>query len=360
VQRFPKMEKWPGGPPERPYDVAGWTLPLQMGVRVTEIDQPLAPRASANGASRTATAGVCSAGAAAGGSPVTEVDFRDTGCYRIAARALKAGRTVRDGNGGRPLARAPRVALYKPWTANMDEGWTRWVLEQFELPYTNVSDSVVKAGSLRSRFDVVLIPDMNLREAKNGMADSLVPPQYAGGLGDAGLARIREFVEAGGTLVTLDRASEVAISALDLPVKRITVPPRQDDDEDAAADADSARRRDPLYAPGSIFRVLVDKTHPVARGMPDTAAVYFTNSTTFDVGDASRGRVIARYPARGDDILLSGYLQGADEIAGKAAAVEVPAGKGRVVMFGFRPQYRGQSYGTFRMLFNALLEGARN
>jgi hypothetical protein len=103
--------------------------------------------------------------------------------------------------------------------------------------------------------------------------------------------------------------------------------------------------------------VLVDGTHAVAYGMPDTAAVYFTNSVTFDVPSGSGARVIARYPERGEDILLSGYLQGSQRIAGKAAAVEAPLGSGRVVMFGFRPQYRGQSYGTFRMLFNALLLG---
>jgi hypothetical protein len=243
----------------------------------------------------------------------------------------------------------------------MDEGWTRWVFEQFELPFKSVTDSAVKTGNLRAQYDVIVIPDMTLREAKNGMADSLVPPQYAGGLGDAGLAALRAFAEAGGTLVTFDRASEVATTALALPVKRITVPPRQDDwDYEESAGADTTRRPAvPLYAPGSILRVLVDTLHPVAYGMADTAAVYFTNSNSFDVAAGSPVRVIARYPATPDDILLSGYLQGADAIAGKAAAVEVPAGKGRVVMFGFRPQYRGQSYGTFKMVFNAVLTGAR-
>jgi hypothetical protein len=358
VQRFPKMEKWPGGPPERPYDVAGWTLPLQMGVRVTAIDQPLPPRPMADGAARrTERAAGCPTNGRTGRGTATAIDPRNIDCYRTAARELKAGRKVRLGSRGQTLARMPRVALYRPWTANMDEGWTRWVLEQFELPYTNVTDSTIKAGGLRGRFDVVVIPDMSLREAKSGMSDSLVPPQYAGGLGDAGLARLKDFVEGGGTLVTLDRASEIATSALGIPVKRITVPPRQDDDDEFVARADSTGRDDPLYSPGSIFRVLVDTSHPVAAGMPDTAAVYFTNSNTFEVGDGFAGRVIARYPASGDDILLSGYLQGATAIAGKAAAVEAPAGRGRVIMFGFRPQYRGQSYGTFRLLFNALLGG---
>jgi hypothetical protein len=354
VQRFPKMEQWPGGPAERPYDVAGWTLPLQMGVRVNEV---AAPRA-ANGANGTTAASEPPRPAAACSGPAQR-RFRNTACYTAMLRELRAGRPVQMGDAGAATAtKLPRVALYKPWTANMDEGWTRWVLEQFEFPYTSVTDSAVKAGNLRGSFDVVVIPDMSLREAKSGMSDSVVPPQYAGGLGDAGMAKLKEFVEAGGTLVTLDGAAEVATSALGVPVTLIPVPPRRGDNAGPAAGDSAAARRDPLYAPGSIFRVLVDNTHPVAYGMPDTAAVYFTNSTTFDVPSGSPARVIARYPARGDDVLLSGYLQGGEAIAGKAAAVEVPVGKGRVVMFGFRPQYRGQSWGTFRMLFNALLSGS--
>jgi hypothetical protein len=255
----------------------------------------------------------------------------------------------------------PRVALYRPWTGNVDEGWTRWVLEQFDIPYVTLTDSMVRAGGLRDHFDAVLVPDMNLREARDGLSPDSVPARYAGGMGTAGLGELRRFVEGGGTLVLLDRASEIATAAMDVPVARIMVPPRRDDEpeESRGPAADSARRAagEALYAPGSILRVLVDGTHPVSLGMPDTAGVYFTNSVTFDVAPGSGARVIARYPERGEDILLSGYLQGSQRIAGKAAAVEAPLGRGRVVMFGFRPQYRGQSYGTFRMLFNALLLG---
>jgi hypothetical protein len=368
VQNFPKMEKWPGGPVERPYDVAGWTLPLQLGVKVVAINEPLGnPRPLQQvRLSDSLKAGIVRVtvpcvGTVSDHAPYEVGDMRNTACYREVFRALKSGQ-VPVTMAGRPAAipHLPRVALYKPWTANMDEGWTRWVFEQFALPFTNVTDSIVKAANLRASYDVVVIPDMSFRDAKSGMPDSLVPPQYAGGLGDAGFAALKAFVDSGGTLVTFDRASEVATTALRLPVKRITVPPRQDDWEyEEPAATDSARRAAvPLYAPGSILRVLVDKTHPVAYGMPDTAAVYFTNSNSFDVPARGPARVIARYPARADDILLSGYLQGGQAIAGKAAAVEVPAGKGRVVMFGFRPQYRGQSYGTFKMVFNALLMGA--
>ncbi|MBC7791699.1 MAG: hypothetical protein H7Z74_17265 [Anaerolineae bacterium] len=320
TQRFPKMEKYPGGPVERPYDVAGWTLPLLMGVKVSEINEPMSP------------------------SVQTSIVPRRPFVHKP---VLFAGK-------------APRIAIYKPWTANMDEGWTRWVFDQFRIPFTNITDSLVKAGRLRDRFDVILVPDMRLRELTGGMADSLVPPRYAGGLGDAGVTELKSFTELGGTLILLDRASELATTALGVRAKLIKVPPRRDDwyDDDFSKAADSvARGKAQLYAPGSIFRLLVDKRHPVGRGMPDTAAAYFTNSVTFDVSQDSSVRVVARYPQRGEDILLSGFLQGAESIAGKAAVIEARVGKGRVVMFGFRPQYRGQSYGTFKMLFNALSSG---
>jgi hypothetical protein len=156
----------------------------------------------------------------------------------------------------------------------------------------------------------------------------------------------------GGTLVLLDRASELGTNVLHVPVRLIAVPPQRG----ARRRPDAVQTADELlYAPGSILRVLVDTTAPMTFGMPDSAAVYFTNSVTFDVPPASPVRILARYPARPEDILLSGYLQGAQAIAGHAAAVEASVGLGRVVMFGFRPQHRGQSYGTFKLLFNALL-----
>jgi hypothetical protein len=202
--------------------------------------------------------------------------------------------------------------------------------------------------------DVVIVPDMTLRGVREGSSAARVPPAYAGGLGAPGLAQLTAFAEAGGTLVLLDRATEIATGPMRVPVRRIGVTASDDEEQPRGTDS-AAVQRDPLYAPGSILRVLVDGTHPLAAGMPDTAAVYFTNSTTFDVPAGSTARVIARYPQRAEDILLSGYLQGAAQIAGKAAMVEAPVGRGRVVLFGFRPQHRGQAVGTFKLLFNALL-----
>jgi hypothetical protein len=257
---------------------------------------------------------------------------------------------------GRTLPAAPRVALYKPWTANMDEGWTRWVFDQFAVPYASVADSTVRAGNLRARYDVLVVADMGLRDVEHGLAAAAAPAQYTGGLGAPGLAAIRAFAEEGGTVLLFDHATELATGPLGLGVRRITPAGGRGAEAGGGADADSARpTRESLYAPGSILRTLVDTSHPVAAGMGDTTAVYFTNSTTLDVAGAPGATVIARYPERGEDILMSGFLTGASQIAGKAAAAEVPLGQGKVVMFGFRPQYRGQSIATFRMIFNAIL-----
>ena len=395
AQDFPHLEQWPGGPPERPYDVAGWTISQQMGVRVVPVDTPLTVRGTPVD-TLTPLLITCRSGQTTRAG-YAALDPRDSDSYALVFGTLRSGTAVRiatapvslpDGGSlpagtfvaelrlragapttrghcpppileslpaGRSVARPPRVALYKPWTASMDEGWTRFVLEQFQVPFTSLTDSMARAGRLRDQYDVILVPDMSLREMRSGMTATQVPPRFAGGLGTAGVRSMVDFVRGGGTLVLLDASSEFATEELGVGVRLITESRRDPAVDGPRGDAQAAA--EPLYAPGSVLRVLVDASHPIARGMPDTAAVYFTNSVTFDVPAGSAVRTIARYPERGEDILLSGFLQGAGAIAGKAAAVEAAVGEGRVVMFGFRPQYRGQSYGTFKMLFNALLEG---
>ena len=321
VQRFPRMEQYPGGPPERPYDVAGWTLPLQMGVRVVQIDQPLA-------ASTTL---------------VTDADAR----VRCVSRASITDATAaRDTKQFGCLTRHQRVGLYKSWTASMDEGWTRWVMDDFKIPYIALSDSGVKAGLLRRRFDVIVIPDLSLREVRDGMTEAQVPPPYSGGMGAEGLAALKRFVEEGGHVVLVDGSTELAPEVFGIDLKLV------------AAGAGRATDSEQIYAPGSILRVDVDESHPVARGMNKEAAIYFVNSTALDIPAGSPARVIARYPSDANQILLSGFLQGATKLAGKAAAADITLGAGRVTMFGFRPLYRGQSYGTFKMFFNAILAPA--
>ena len=255
------------------------------------------------------------------------------------------------------LTKSARVALYKPWTASMDEGWTRWLFDQQGVPYTNATDSLIKSGNLRAQFDVLIIPDMSLREAKDGLAKAAAPTEYAGGLGADGVKAIGDFVAAGGVLMTFDRGSELALDAVPgLPVRRISPQSRapardgraRDDSTGVSAGAN-------VVAPGSILRTISVPGHRLTMGMPDTVPVYFTNSTAFDVAQDARVEVPLRYPTNAASILMSGYLAGGDALAGKAAAVDITVGAGRVVMFGFRPQYRGQSWGTFKLVYNAIL-----
>jgi hypothetical protein len=111
---------------------------------------------------------------------------------------------------------------------------------------------------------------------------------------------------------------------------------------------------DEFYAPGAIFRLDLDTSHPVARGMPEQSVAWFEDGPAFDVLDSSVVRVIGRYPADPDKVLRSGWVLHPARVAGRAALVEVHLGQGRVILFGFRPQYRGQSLATYPLLFNSL------
>ncbi|HEX7315484.1 MAG TPA: M14 family zinc carboxypeptidase [Pyrinomonadaceae bacterium] len=242
-----------------------------------------------------------------------------------------------------PQPRAPRVGLYKSHVPSMDEGWTRWVLEQDERKYLSLRDAEVRAGNLRAKFDSIIIPDQSPRAILDGYRKGSMPEELTGGLGKEGVKALREFVEQGGTLVTLNNASNFAIDQLNLPVRDVT------------ADL----KRTEFYCPGSILRTVLDTTHPLAKGMPRESIAWVEDSPVFEIKSDPlalvRVRVIARYPDAATP-LLSGWLLGAEKIRGKAALVEVGIGQGRVYLFGFRPQYRAQSLATYPLLFNAITQ----
>jgi hypothetical protein len=388
-QRYPDIRAYPGGPPDVPYDVAGWTLPLQMGVEVVEVREPFPTETLARLDSIPVHPG-----RVAGSGPAYALDPRMNNTHRAIHQVLRDGGRVSflaqpfdPGNGERWPTGAPvvsgipdlrtrvgawasqwgvsavgvdpargaqelrslRVGLYKPWTASMDEGWTRWVFERWGVPFDTLHDAELRRGRL-SRYDAIVIPSVTYRELMEGPRRA--HPDYAGGLGREGAAALREYVERGGTLVLLDASVEFGIRELGIPVRDVL----------AGQDRNDPKR---WYAPGSILRVQWDPSHPVAWGMPEESAVYYARSEPRgETGTPSGGpvlevlpgaqgvRVVARYPER--DILLSGFSQGEERIAGKAALVEAQVGRGRVVLFGFRPQHRAQPHETFKVLFNAL------
>jgi hypothetical protein len=344
-QAYPDRRLYPGGPPDTPYDAAGWTpafavenvtnaanlaihRTLERGGRVTLLSQ-----AEETGG-RTWPVG----SAVLAGPGVRELLDELAESHGLSAASV-SGQFTGHGLSG------VRVGLYQPWTASMDEGWTRWVFESWELPYQTLHDAEIQAGSLDGRYDVIVLPDVDARSMVEGRSPGTVPPQFAGGLGDSGVSALRDFVKAGGTLICLDSSSGFAIQELGLAVADVRPSPNE------------RRGGDAFYAPGSIMAVNIDVNHPLAFGMPETGAVYYNNSPLFQVEEGASGvAVVARYPETSQ--LLSGYVINADFMSGKATLVEARYGAGRAILFGFRPQYRGQSHETFKMLFNAVYLGA--
>jgi hypothetical protein len=240
-----------------------------------------------------------------------------------------------DANPAHLALRAPRVGLYQSWLASMDEGWTRFVFErQMGVPYTTLHDADVHRGSLRARFDAIVLPNQTPAQILNGHPPGSLPDAFTGGLGQAGAARLREFVHEGGTLVALDSASIFAIEELGLAVKA-AVPPAD------------------FYCPGSILNTRVASPSPLVHGLEPETPVWFESSPVFE---ATSENAVLRYPE--GSLLASGYLLGEAHLRGRAALVEVPTGRGRVVLFGFRPQYRAQSWATYMPLLNALYTAA--
>jgi hypothetical protein len=304
------------GEAERPYDVAGWTLPMQMGLDafvVTSIAQPFDPKQL---------------------TPVKdEADVRrDLGL----PLGTGAGSPIQN-----PLKRKVRVALYRSWMGSMDEGWTRYVFDTFNVPYASLMDQDVRRGNLRALYDVIVLASERDKELVEGNAQGTYPQEFTGGMTLAGVENLRRFVQDGGTLICFDASSEMAIKRFNLPLVNVLAGIKSSD----------------FYCPGSILQLDLDTTHPLAQGMPALTDAYFINSSAFEVTDPQRVRVVARYAAH--DLLRSGWLLGENRINGKVAIAEVPLGQGRVILFGFRPQHRGQTWGTFPLIFNALEMGAQ-
>lgn len=387
-QTYPNLMEYPGGPPRPPYDFTGWTLPLQMGVRTIEcrlpLDVPLTetfdwtlhsvPVPEKEGKAivmerRFSHSYVLINRCFEKGIPV----YWSDGPLNVDGKYLEAGSFVVPGSQKvldllGPLSEARQVPLhvsretlsisggriqpvrlgvYQPWTASMDEGWTRWVLDHFEFEYRVLHNEDILKGALKN-LDVLLIPSMpasaiiqgNSRGRGPGPGVPAVPPPYDQGLGTRGVQIIRDFVRQGGTLITIDQSCDFAIDELNLPVVNTT----------------RDLKREDYFVPGSLLRMELDLSHPIARGMPPHAAVRFINSPAFRLLPYTREvRAAGYFDDR--DLLMSGWLIGQDHLAGKTVLADIPVDSGRVILFGFGVQSRAQTFGTFRLLFNAVYEG---
>ncbi|MBN2289473.1 MAG: peptidase M14, partial [Candidatus Glassbacteria bacterium] len=382
LKEYPDVRKYPEGPPMPPYDNAGWSVGLMMGVEVVEVQSPFVAQLELLEAAPLPPA-LCS------GSPAL-LDCRDVNSYRAVNRLLAQGaslwrcsaaftsaarrwpagtffieaepqvldRVAQDCRvslyrAERPPAveRLPlkpsRIGLYRGWLPSMDEGWTRLVLDRFEFDYERLDKQRVKKGKLKADYRVIILPSMGADAIVEGAhpeseSESLrnLPPEYRGGIGKEGVRELERFVRAGGTLVCLREACSLPIREFHLPVR--------EDLKDVA--------QQEFFCPGSLLRLSVDSSHPVGYGMPEEAAAFYADGFPLATeiprsNDADR-RVVARYPKQ--DLLLSGWIIGDRHLQGKPAVVDVSLGQGHIVLCGFGVQNRAQTYGTFKLLFNAI------
>ncbi len=297
VQRYPDLREYPGGPPQRPYDVTAHTLPYLMDIEAVAIDE--VPNVAMS-------------------DPIEPPDFD----FRLPEHLRGSG--------------ASRVAIYKSWQEPMEAGWTRWLFDRYGMRYDTLHDADVKRGNLSRRYDVILLQSQGARSIASGFSEGSVPSQYVGGLGESGASALRDFVRAGGRVVAVEDAVEYVADLFGL----------------AVSNAVEGLSSTDFYIPGSILRLELDPASPLAAGLdPESIAWFGTGSMAFDVGDPGL-RVAARYGSGSP--LLSGWVLGGQNVAGRPAIVEADVGEGSVVFFGFQPNYRGQTVATWPLLFNAL------
>ena len=391
-QEYPDRRRTPNGPPDPPYDIAGWTLPIQMGVEFTRATRPvnvaLSPvteRLRPEPAALPPKAGFGYA-----------ISRRENASFRVINRLLAEGKSVflaresfRSGghdfpvgtfvidetdlgeslpvarslgvelrplnqrpSAGLELLQRPRIGLYKSWVANMDEGWTRWILDDYGFPYEQLTDEDLRQSPL-SRFNVILLPSQEADEMLNGHAPGTMPDDYVGGMGLEGALRLQRYVAAGGRLVALDAASDFVISNFGLPITNAVAGVAAED----------------FFIPGSLISMDVDAGHFLAHGMREKSAASFVRSRAFEIVELGPPReggvenlekapapdvdIVARYPEK--DLLMSGWALGAESnIGGKPAMLRAGLGDGEAILIGFRPQFRGQPRGTYKLLFNSL------
>jgi hypothetical protein len=234
---------------------------------------------------------------------------------------------------------APRIGIYQSYDPSMDEGWTRFVLDQYAFDYTKLHNHDIKTGNLRQKFDAIILPDQRTNAILEGLDYKTIVEEYRGGLGDTGWESLRQFVAEGGTLISLGEASNLLVDKLPLGVK----------------DLKRATNRDQHFAPGTIVNLQVDTSHPIGRGVAPETFGFYINSPFFQLTEgfaSQKVSVVARYP--NTNVRASGWLRGEDLMYGRAAVVTIETNPGKVVLFGIRPQHRAQTHATLPLLFNAL------
>ena len=382
-QNYPQITD-SSGKPKVPYDLAGWTLPLQMGINVDRINIPFKvstkqindlsvnmPKGKVSGSSKNGylLSGNSNASFIAVNQLLSQgIDvFRtNNGSFFIKnSNKLKKSFLNQMGNkysinfeatkndlskSSRKLS-MPKVGIYKSWMANMDEGWTRWILEQYNFPLDTLHNKDIQKGDL-SKYSAIILPSQSGNGILHGHMPNTMPEEYTGGIGLSGAIALKKYVENGGRIIALDASSDFVINQFGLPLRN----------------AVSSVPSTSFFIPGSLVSLKVDDD-PLTMGMQKNSVAYFVRSRAFSIVELRKTgeggveqrkqppsqpvKVLARYAK--ENILLSGWAIGEKKyIGGKIAMASVSLGKGEVVLIGFRTQHRAQPRGTFKLLFNGL------
>jgi hypothetical protein len=394
AQDHPDNFAYQGAPPTRPYDNAGWTLAFQMGVQfdrvidrfdgpfeeLTDWNVPMPPGRVAwqMGSERLE-------------APSYAVHPRQLDAFAAANRLIAAGEEVyrtaegefavnvrpttqavmerlaaeRGVNFARPIS-APRerlakvrVGLWDRYGGSIDAGWARWILEQFEFPFARVFAPELDAGRLYNKFDTLIFVDGSIPAAgggrggggrggaRGGGPGAGIPAEYRSQIGsvtaDRTVPQLEEFVEDGGTIIAIGGSATNLARHFDLPI------------EDHLVRNGQPIPSSEYYVPGSVLRVHVDTTSPVAFGMRTDTDVFFSNAEVWRLGPGAAGRgvrAIAWFDTKTP--LRSGWAWGQEQLEGGVIAIEAPVGRGRLLLFGNDILQRAQPHGTFRFLFNGI------
>ncbi|HLM01535.1 MAG TPA: M14 family metallopeptidase, partial [Pyrinomonadaceae bacterium] len=243
------------GDVDPPYDVAGWTLPLQMDIEYYAVRQIMKPPPAERQLEK-----------------ITDINQARQTLNREPARESFAKLS-------NPLKSAPKIGIYKGFAASMDEGWTRWTLDAFQIPFQSVRDADVKNGNLRARFDTIILPSQKEEQILKGLKEENYPKELTGGMTEAGAENLRKFVEDGGRLICFDDACELVIRQFNLPMKNVL----------------SGLKRSEFYCPGSILQIDVDTADPLAKGLKKQMPAYFIDSSAFEISDAAKVKSVATY-----------------------------------------------------------------
>ncbi len=396
-QEYPDLYLYPGGPPIAPYDLTGWTLPMSMGVNVDRVTTSFTAKTKKVESAIKMPAGEVNGKAGFGYAINPKENFSATAINRLQKAGEKisiAQASFADGKANfeagtflvekgsdtqnrlndiskdlgisftavsaTPSSTKPmknvKVGLYKSWDANIDEGWTRWVLEQFEFDLDTLHNNDIIGKDL-SKYSAIIFPSQAPEEIMVGHRPGSMPEPYVGGIGLEGTLTLNNYVKNGGVLIMFDEACDLAIDEFGLPVKNVV----------------RGMSSSQFFIPGSIIRMKVDNKNPLAFGMKAEAAASYSRSRAFETILPSRksegGNELVKTPAprpdvtavasyASSDLLMSGWALNANKIKNKGAMMNVGHGNGNVVLFGFRPQFRGQARNTYKLIFNSIYMGA--